>query len=181
MKLALALLISTSVALPVYAAEDYAQRGYSLLNRGSYSQAVTMYAAAIRQNPSDLELRRQLCSAYIGAGMPREAIQQLQALSTISPATARELNMQGEAYNQLGNSRSAIAAYRQALAQDPSNSTATIGLARTLLYTGEQNSAKSVLNAALRTTRDPETRRQIMQMLSTVKDRERVEHQEAKA
>lgn len=181
MKLALALLISAGVALPAFAADDYAHRGNELLNRGSFTQAVSMYTAAVRQNPADLELRRQLCSAYIGAGMPNEAIQQLRALSTVGPATARDLNMQADAYNMLGNSKAAMTCYRQALAQDPSNTKATIGLARTLLFAGEQDSAKSLLNSALRTARDPEARRQIMQLLSTLKDRDKVAHQEAKA
>lgn len=153
--------------------EEYADRGHELLLRGNYQQAVGYLTAAVKLNPTDLEIRRQLCSAYVGAGMSREAIQQLRVIATVTAPTAEDFNLQAEAYSQLGDSKTAILRFKQALMVEPSNGPARIGLAKILLFAGDYASARAACNDTLRTSRDPVVRKQAIDLLGALKDREK--------
>ncbi len=141
------------------------------MNRGNYSSAIGTLTLAVKQNPSDLDARRQLCNAYLGAGMAREAAQQLELISRLAPGNIGDLIAMGEAYSQMGDRRNAIAKYRQAWVQDPNNGRAVIGLARALISNGDTGAARSVCEGALRSSRDSVLRAQCSELLGTIRAR----------
>ncbi len=173
------LLSITALATIIFASgtpafgEEYADHGYELLLRGNYQQAVVYLTAAVKINPTDLDIRRRLCSAYVGAGMSKDAIQQMRVIGTVSPLTAEDISLQADAYSQLGDTKTAILRYKQALQVDPTYGAARIALAKILLFAGDYTNARAACNDTLRTSKDPLVRKQAMDMLGALKDKER--------
>ena len=153
-------------------------KGSDLINRGNYTGAISVLSAAVRQDPSDLEVRRRLSSAYIGAGMARQALQQLEAVSRVSPGNAGDYVMMAEAHFQMGDTAKAIARYKQAMLTDPSNTQARMGLARALMAAGDLNSASAVCNDSIRTKQDAQSRQQFVELLGTIRSRGNVVHRQ---
>lgn len=74
------------------------------------------------------------------------------------PETLTDLVQQGHTYQRTGMLREAVAAYREALAQDPADLEAYRGLAQSHRMLGERRQAVAALGAALSRTIDPATR-----------------------
>lgn len=168
------LIALAAVSQPVWAGglpTALLQKGCAQIDRGNYSSAISLLSTAVRQNPADLEARRQLSRAFIGAGMSREAVQQLEAIVRVAPGNANDLSMLAEAYFQAGDSRTAIARYRSALQVDPNCASACIGLANSLMATGDLKAARAHCTESLRSTRDPQLRNQLTEILSTIRTR----------
>ena len=173
-KLFVVLMLELALSQPVMAGGlpvALVQKGCEQMNRGNYSSAIATFTTAVKQNPSDLDARRQLCNAYLGAGMAREAAQQLELIAKVSPGNINDLIALGEAYVQLGDNRAAISKYKQAWVLDSTNGRAVIGLARTLMANGDADSARSVCAGALRSSKDAVLRSQCSEILSTIRTR----------
>jgi tetratricopeptide (TPR) repeat protein len=146
-------------------------KGCDLINRGDYNGAVSVLTLAVRQNPSDLEARRYLCRAFIGAGAARQAVQQLEAVIKVAPNNPADYTMIAEAYFQMGDTKKSIAYYKQAIQVDSSYAGARLGLARAFLASGDTGSAGSVCYESLKTRQDAQTRQQFIDLINTIRSR----------
>lgn len=147
------------------------QKASAYMNSGHFSQAVSLLVQGIRQAPSDLELRRQLCQALIGAGQAHEALKQLDVIAQVSPADSRDLNLRALASEQLGDAPKAAAYFRQAIAKDPLNAESRVGLARTLVSQGNLKEAREVCYLILRSGADGKLKSSTMQLLEIIRNR----------
>ena len=171
-KMAVAAAVASAVTLssPAFGQDKSpASNGLAELNRGNYANAVELLCAAVRNAPADLEVRRNLCRAFIEAGMEREAIRQLSALIKFGCSSPRDYSMMAQAYYQLGNSKTAICYYKEALQIDASNTEARIGIARTLISSGDLRGATSACVEGLRLATSPQARQQLNALLGTIR------------
>lgn len=146
--------------------------GCNQMRRGNYDYAIKFFIAAIKQNPSDLQARRLLADALIAAGRGKEAIQQLNIVSTAEPEKAIDLCAKAEAYSQLGENKIALRLYKKALLADCQSNKARIGLARTLLIAGEFKSASAVCYDTVRFTTDRQVKTQCLELLDIINTRQ---------
>jgi len=179
--MATAIVALAALCQPVFAGGAPAgsvAKGCDEINRGNYTSAISILSAAIRQNPSDLDARRYLSSALIGAGMAREAAQQLEAIAKVAPGNAADCTMMAEAYNQMGDNKIATARYKQAILLDPAASAPRLGLARLFMASGDLNGAISLCNESLKTRRDAQSRQQFIDLLGTIRARSGITHRQ---
>lgn len=147
-----------------------AQQGNKHMNLGDYDSAVRVLMQAARKSPSDLEIRRHLCSALLGAGKAGSALEQLRAIRTVSILDERDLTMTAEAYYQLGKSKTALAYYKEALKMNPESTASRLGVARTLIELRELNRAEAFCLESIKTSRDAVFKEQMLEILNTIKN-----------
>lgn len=147
------------------------QKACKQMDCGNYTAAISTLVLAVRQDPSDLEARRHLCSAMLGAGKAKEALHELQVINQAAPGDLRDLQMMAEAHYQCGDSRAAIQKYREALAADPAFAPAKIGLIRTLISSGKSPEAEFLCKATLRSSTDSTLRKQVNELLQLIRSR----------
>jgi predicted Zn-dependent protease len=153
-------------------------RGSTQIDHGNYTTAISILSTALKQNPCDLEARRLLSSAFIGAGREKEAIQQLESIVRVAPGDVRDMVMMAVAFYQAGDTKTSIACYKKALNQDPASGPAGIGLARALMSTGDLKAAAAVCNNALRLGQETQIRQQFVDLLSTIKMQSGIVHRQ---
>ena len=152
--------------------------GCAQLDCGNYTRAISLFAAALRKQPDDLEARRLLVRAFICADREKEALQQLQAIRQVASGNSGDSVMMAEACYHMGDARSAIACYKEALILEPSSAPAKIGLARALIFTGNLRGAVAVCNDALRFTQAVQSRQQFLELLSNIRMQATIVHKQ---
>ncbi len=174
----LALVTLLALGQPVLASQqsqELVRRGCHQLDLGNYSQAIGFFSAAIRQEPSDLDARRHLSAAYIGAGMSMQAVMQLKAIASVQSPNAGDFAMLGEAYAQLGDKNNSISAYKKAIALEPGSRPARLGLAQVLVHSGDLRSATAFCTETLRSSKDPELVKQVLDLVRSMRERKSAE------
>ena len=170
----LAALLATGFMSPCFAGGisiNLVQKGCKQMDSGNYADAVSTLVVAVRQNPSDLETRRKLCTALVGAGRATDALRELQVITRFAPGDARDSQLMAEAYYLCGDAISAITKYREALALNPDAAEAKLGLIRSLISTGNPTEAKGICQQTLRSSRDAVLRKQVAEILQGIRFR----------
>jgi tetratricopeptide (TPR) repeat protein len=108
--LALCILISTSVTAqsennPEVARMQESARSY--LNKADYSNAIMMYAQAIRMAPGDVSLRRDLAYAYFLSGDLDKAQETINPIVNSTEADEQTFQLASAIENKLGNTSKA--------------------------------------------------------------------------
>ena len=105
---------------------------------------------------------------HLEAGTPQAAVEGLEALIETAPEEPKARFLLGKAYSALGRHTDAVEQLRKAsqlyAAQPEERSTARLELARTYLRFGDRTSAFRVLRLVQRSTSDPDTVRQIIEL-----------------
>jgi len=93
-------------------------RGKSLFNAGQYLDAIAAFQQADRLRPNDANILDWLAECSRRAGRHREAIEYGRRVLQINPRDGRAAGGIGYSYYQLGDLKSALAFYQQALQLD---------------------------------------------------------------
>jgi Flp pilus assembly protein TadD len=170
---AAAAMLAAATACPALCADalpmTLSENGCAQMNRGNYNAAVEIFSAVIRRDPTDLVARRRLACALIGAAREREAIKQLKLIAAVDPGNAGDLCTMASAFRRIGDDKSALALYRQAMIIDCQCSEARVGLTRVLVALGNYRAAQAICGDTLRTSRDPLLRKQSTDLMNTIK------------
>ena len=106
---------------------------------------------------------------YLEAGTPQAAVNGLEAFIETAPEEPKARFLLGKAYNALGRYNDAVEQLRKAsqlyAAQPEERTAARLELARTYLRFGDRTSAFRVLRLVQRSTSDPETLREIIELV----------------
>lgn len=106
---------------------------------------------------------------YLEAGTPQAAVDGLEAFIETAPEEPKARFLLGKAYNALGRYNDAVEQLRKAsqlyAAQPEERTAARLELARTYLRFGDRTSAFRVLRLVQRSTSDPETLREIIELV----------------
>lgn len=133
---------------------------------GRVREAVEEAQKALKANPDDLNARRVLARVYteeigdaqtnhIDEGMARRAVEQYKLITEKDPKDVDSLIMLGRLNKLLGNSVDAEGAFKKALAADPQNEDATVGLADVYSDRGDSHAASDLLEKLARTNPSP--------------------------
>ena len=126
---------------------------------------LAVFVLGCQDNNSALkEIEKQL-----EAGTPQAAVEGLEAFIETAPEDPKARLLLGKAYNALGRYNDAVDQLRKAsqlyAAQPGERTAARFELARTYLRFGDRTSAFRVLRLIQRSTSDPETLRQIIELV----------------
>ena len=106
---------------------------------------------------------------HLDAGTPQAAVEGLEVFIETAPEDPKARLLLGRAYNELGRYNDAVEQLRKAsqlyAAQPEERTTARLELARTYLRFGDRTSAFRVLKLIQRSTSDPETLREIIELV----------------
>ncbi|CAN8009953.1 unnamed protein product, partial [Ixodes pacificus] len=107
-------------------ADEWARLGELSLEQGDVRQATTCYARAVRADPSNLDLRLELCTLYEQAGEQRKALDccssLVQQMGPSQGAQCLQLSRElAKVHHQRGNVVAAINVLQSALTKCPSD------------------------------------------------------------
>ncbi|MXZ02039.1 tetratricopeptide repeat protein [Candidatus Poribacteria bacterium] len=130
-----------------------------------YIFLLTVFVIGCQDNRSALkEIEKQL-----EAGTPQAAAEGLEAFIETAPEDPKARLLLGKAYNALGRYNDAVEQLQKAsqlyAAQPEARTAARLELARTYLRFGDRTSAFRVLRLVQRSTSDPETLREIIELV----------------
>jgi Flp pilus assembly protein TadD len=116
-------------------------------------------------HPNDVEGLLELARDHIQAGQPFYALEPLKQAQTAAPKDWRPHSLIGVAYDQLGRTDDARAAWRQALAVSPDNPAVLSNLAMSLAAAGEAAKAETLLRKAVQSPQAGVVTRQDLAMV----------------
>ena len=111
-------------------------------------QAERALLRAVELDPTLAAAREELVSMYTNSGRPRQAIEQLEALSALEPTRPERLVSVGLAYARLGRQDAAVLTLGRAAERHPDSSIVYTALGRLWLEAAEQAQDRVALNKA---------------------------------
>jgi tetratricopeptide (TPR) repeat protein len=109
--------------------ETLMSNGVALLERGSYSQAVTAFRQVVAREPDHFEGQFNLAFAYLQWGRNSNAVEEFKKALAYQPKNSQIWSNMAIAYSNLGKNEEALYALTQAVTYDPENIPARINLA----------------------------------------------------
>lgn len=158
-----------------------AQTADSLMARGEFGLAMTVYQRLIEKRPELTRPRTNLAYCYAMSGRQSEAIRIAQENTRLFPNDSQVWYALGSFYEQAGQSKQAIDAYQKCLELAPLNAGAWLGLGFLQKQSGHPEEARIALEKAV--TVDPRNAPGHLALGEVLKEREdwegAIEHFEA--
>lgn len=168
MKLFIALAITALASVSAsYASEDQSNSGTNITAARAKAQA---YANAVRRNPSDLRLRKELARNLLEAGLANRAAQQMQTAVKFGLRSADDFCLLADAYRFSGQVNSAISNYMEAVNIKPDHAHAKAGMALCYMSAGFAKTGERVCQQALTKVSEAEGKRELLATLKSIRD-----------
>jgi cytochrome c-type biogenesis protein CcmH/NrfG len=133
-------------------------------------QSLDALIKAVRQNPSDLALRRDMAKAMIARGQTVRAAEQIQLMINTGAATAEDWMTLGEALRYSAKYPQAIEAYTHCLRLNPMSAEALGGMAMAYAGGGQYVRALSLIRTGLSQTSDAQSRQYLTSTLASIQN-----------
>ncbi len=131
-------------------ADDWADEGVLLRDKGDYLGAISAFDAALALNPSHEEALRNKALAYTKLGMMPEAIAAIDVAISAYPNSVKMIQTKGDFYLvDLKDYGNAASAYEQALALDPKDVHTLINMAFAVTRLGDSDRAFDLYSQVL--------------------------------
>jgi Flp pilus assembly protein TadD len=124
---------------------------------------------AVRANPGDLNLRRQLAQALLSRGLTVKAAEQMQGVIRVAGQNAGDLCLLADAARYSGNLSSAVQSYKQALSLSPMCGKAWVGLSLAYATAGDYQTAFNTCNHGLSQIADLAGRQELTNTMQTIR------------
>jgi Flp pilus assembly protein TadD len=145
--------------------EILATLAYALQQMGKSAEAVPIYRQALQARPTSLVLMNNLAVALSeSGGNLKEALQLAQSTTSKDSANPIYADALGLVYLKRKETGNAVQAFRSAVANDSTNVSYRIHLARALTENGNKASAKAELDGAMLRSPSPEERKEITEL-----------------
>lgn len=131
------------------AAQQWREKGDTLLNQHRYEEAIVAYDQAIRLDPSNAAIYCNKGNALYGLKCYQEAIAAYDQALRLDPNDVLAYRNKGTALKQLGRYKEALVAYDQAIYFDPNNAVAHFNKGGALEQLGRYNEALAAYERAL--------------------------------
>jgi Tfp pilus assembly protein PilF len=144
MKIALVLLLVASTAV-AQTSDSAIAEAVTLMDSGHIDEAIAKLKQVLVDEPSSVSARYELALAYSQKGeaaLCRDTVQPIT--STAGPLQAGALTTLATCFDQLGDSKKAIEAYRRALRLAPDDAQVNFNLAVTLAQNGNLPEAREI-------------------------------------
>lgn len=175
--LAIALLIlGFSTVKAAHAAKISDAPAYALrqMEKGDYKNAVQFLSNEIRHNPSDMQLRKLIATAFLKMGLSVKAAEQLQYICASKNAVAQDFVALGDAYRFSGNQRKAIDTYTKACQLQPDSAKAYAGLIDATFLAGDTGTARRIYRLALSLVHDAAGKQDLVNTMQKVENNQRI-------
>lgn len=131
-------------------ADDWADEGIRLRDKGDYHGAIAAFDAALALNPAHEEALRSKALAYAKLEMMPEAITAINVAISYYPNSVKMIQTKGDFYLvDMQDYQNAVAAYEQALAIDPKDVHSLINLAFAVTRLGDTQKAFDIYKQVL--------------------------------
>ena len=117
---------------------DSAEQAYA---KGQFRQAAIGYARALKDQPTNLEIKTKLAASYHYQGQLPQAEGLLNEVLEVDKNNMPALLELGQIRSQQQNWEAAQALYQRAIDAAPDNATAYLGLGNALMQLGDESSA----------------------------------------
>lgn len=144
--------------------------GYEEVQKGLYDRAVKDFCNAVRTDRDSVTARRYLAYALVKCGVPDLAMKQLSLVGKMTPPTAFDLYLYGEAYFAAGDYKHALSSFQKCLALVPDFDAARGGLIKSLALRGEFNQATNECLTGLNQAKDAPAKKYYQAMLKRVRE-----------
>jgi Flp pilus assembly protein TadD len=124
---------------------------------------------AVRANPSDLGLRRQLVQALINKGLAVKAAEQMRGVLVAGGGTADDYALMGDASRYSGDYQTAVKSYKNALSLAPMSSKAWAGLSLAYGTAGDLATAMQTCQHGLAQISDPAGKGELIAALGSLR------------
>jgi adenylate cyclase len=148
-------------------------------HRDQLDEAIAEYQTALRLDPFHPRAAIQLAATYEKSGRYRAAIAQLQRTSELLPDFDWTWIYLGDLHHSRGNHEQALQAYQRALAIDPSNIDAKVGLGLTYAGMKRFEEGEQVANELLASSSKPQEENADYLFLVAMLDRARGDPEKA--
>lgn len=122
--------------------ETLMSNGVAMLERGSYSQAVTAFRQVVAREPDHFEGQFNLAFAYLQWGRNGNAVEEFKKALAYQPKNSQIWSNMAIAYSNLGKNEEALYALTQAVTYDSENIPARINLASMFANANRPKQAK---------------------------------------
>jgi tetratricopeptide (TPR) repeat protein len=146
------------------------REGYDELQKGAYIEAVQSLCQAVILDRDDVSARRYLALALIKADNADRALEQMGLVGRLTPPSAFDYYIYGEAYLAVGKYKEAEEAYRKSLEKDPLSDTARAGVIKSLVDALEWDKAVAECQKYLKQAKTKEQKAYFQTMLKKVKE-----------
>jgi adenylate cyclase len=147
--------------------------------RDQLEEAIAEYQTALRLDPFHPRAPIQLAATYEKAGQYRAAIAQLERTSEVLPDFDWTWIYLGDLHHWTGNYDQALQAYQRALAIDPTNIDAKVGLGLTYAAMRRFEEGEQIANKLLESSSKPREENADYLFLVAMLDRTRGDHEKA--
>jgi len=138
-----------AVGLDEQLAEAHYLLGLCLRDRRPRGQAERALLRAVQLDPTLAAAREELVALYTESGRPRQAIEQLEALSALEPTRPDRLVRAAMAYERLGRRDAAVVTLGRAAERHPDSSLVFTALGRVWLNAAEDGTDPAALKKAI--------------------------------
>jgi len=147
--------------------------------RDQLEEAIAEYQTALRLDPFHPRALIQLAATYEKAGQYRASIAQLQRTSELLPDFDWTWIYLGDLHRSRGSDEEALRAYQRALAMDPANVDAKVGLGLTYAATKRFEEGERIANELLESSSKPRDENADYLFLVAMLARARGDHEKA--
>jgi len=148
-------------------------------HRDQLEEAIAEYQTALRLDPFHPRAPIQLAATYEKAGQYRAAIAQLQRTSEILPEFDWTWIYLGDLHRSRGSYEEALRAYQRALAMDPANVDAKVGVGLTYAAMRRFEEGEQIANKLLESSSKPREENADYLFVVAMLDRARGDHKKA--
>jgi Flp pilus assembly protein TadD len=166
-----AIMITTAITLANsnVAQASMTQPALNAVTPMAQSMPLERVVEAVRANPSDLGLRRQLVQALINKGLAVKAAEQMRGILVAGGRTADDYAMMGDASRYAGDFTTAVKSYKNALTLAPMSSKAWAGLSLAYGTSGDLATAFQTCQHGLAQISDPTGRGELTAVLGSLR------------
>ncbi len=149
---------------------DLVKQGYWQIQKGLYPEAVKTLCQAAQADRNSVVPRRYLALALIRAGSGQAAIDQLNLIGKMGPASPFDQYLYGEAYYDLERFTEAKDAYQQAVTAQGNFDAARGGLIKSLVKLNQFDQAKATCLQGLKQAKTEETKKYYQAIFENVQE-----------
>lgn len=142
LKYLLFIVVFTISAFALESIESLMASGQALLERGAYSQAVTVFKKVVSRESDNFEAQFNLAFAYLQWGRNNNAVEEFKKTLQWQPKNSQAWANLAIAYENLNKKEEALYCLHQAVTFDPRNITARMNLA--VIFVNANHSSQAI-------------------------------------
>jgi tetratricopeptide (TPR) repeat protein len=139
-----------AVKPPAESVTSLLNKGYTAIGKGDFANAIAIFTQAVKADPNSVAARRYLAYALTSNGDPETALDQMKIVGKMTPLTAFDHVILGEAYYSSVKYRESEDSFADALKLDPTSELGRAGIVKSFIATAQWEKASAACNTGMR-------------------------------